>query len=70
MQLQHWYANRFRQDYQGVEELLGKIPKDLSIYTEKSVKALNAAKEAIVWDLDDSRQGGSRSVCRKPESSS
>ena len=43
-------------DYQGVEELLGKIPKDLSIYTEKSVKALNAAKEAIVWDLDDSRQ--------------
>lgn len=25
-------------DYQGVEELLGKIPKDLSIYTEKSVK--------------------------------
>lgn len=43
-------------DYQGVEELLGKIPKDLSIYTEKSVNALNAAKEAIVWDLDDSRQ--------------
>ena len=43
-------------DYQGVEELLGKIPKDLSIYTEKSVKALNVAKEAIVWDLDDSRQ--------------
>lgn len=43
-------------DYQGVEELLGEIPKDLSIYTEKSVKALNAAKEAIVWDLDDSRQ--------------
>ena len=33
-------------DYQGVEELLGKIPKDLSIYTEKSVKALNVAKEA------------------------
>lgn len=43
-------------DYQGVEELLGKIPKDLSIYTEKSVNALNVAKEAIVWDLDDSRQ--------------
>ena len=39
-----------------MEELLGEIPKDLSIYTEKSVKALNAAKEAIVWDLDDSRQ--------------
>lgn len=39
-----------------MEELLGKIPKDLSIYTEKSVKALNVAKEAIVWDLDDSRQ--------------
>ena len=32
------------------------VPADLSIYTEKSVKALNAAKEAIVWDLDDSRQ--------------
>lgn len=43
-------------DYQRVEELLGKIPKDLSIYTEKSVNALNVAKEAIVWDLDDSRQ--------------
>lgn len=44
-------------DYLGVEKRLGEIPKDLSIYTEESVKALNAAKEAIVWDLDDSRQG-------------
>lgn len=43
-------------DYLGVEKRLGEIPKDLSIYTEESVKALNAAKEAIVWDLDDSRQ--------------
>lgn len=43
-------------DYLGVEELLGEIPEDLSIYTEESVKALNAAKEAIVWDLDNSRQ--------------
>ena len=45
-------------DYQGVEELLGKIPKDLSIYTEKSVKALNAAKEAMygIWMTADRRK--------------
>ncbi len=43
-------------DYTRVDEALGKIPADLSIYTEESVNALNAAKEAIVRDLDDSRQ--------------
>lgn len=43
-------------DYQRVKELMGEIPEDLSIYTEESVKALEAAKEAIIWDLDDSRQ--------------
>ena len=43
-------------DYTEVDAALAKVPEDLSIYTEESVKALNAAKEAIVWDLDDSRQ--------------
>ena len=33
-------------DYQGVEELLGKIPKDLSIYTEKSVKSTECGKRS------------------------
>ena len=56
MQLQHWYANRFRQIIREWKNSWERFRKDLSIYTEKSVKALNAAKEAIVWDLDDSRQ--------------
>lgn len=43
-------------DYTRVDEVLGMIPEDLSIYTEESVNALNVAKEAIVRDLDDSRQ--------------
>lgn len=43
-------------DYTEVDAALAKVPEDLSIYTEESVEALNAAKEAIVWDLDDSRQ--------------
>ena len=43
-------------DYRRIDEALTMVPKDLSVYTEESVKALEAAKEAIVWDLDDSRQ--------------
>lgn len=43
-------------DYGRINEALTTIPEDLSIYTEESVKALEAAKAAIVWDLDDSRQ--------------
>ena len=33
-------------DYQGVEELLGKIPKDLSIYTEKKCKSTECGKRS------------------------
>lgn len=43
-------------DYTRVDEALGMIPEDLSVYTEESVRTLNAAKDAIVRDLDESRQ--------------
>ena len=43
-------------DYTEVDVALAKVPEDLSVYTEESVKALETAKEAIVWDLDESRQ--------------
>lgn len=43
-------------DYTKVEEALAKIPADLSIYTEESVNALMAAKEAVVYNLDINQQ--------------
>lgn len=43
-------------DYTEVDVALAKVPEDLSVYTEESVKALETAKEAIVWDLDETRQ--------------
>ncbi len=38
-------------DYSKVEEALSKIPSDLSLYTEESVKALEEVKASIRWDL-------------------
>lgn len=35
-------------DYTAVDEAIASIPADLSIYTEESVAALNAAKDAVV----------------------
>lgn len=43
-------------DYTKVEEALAKIPADLSIYTDESVNALIAAKDAVVYNLDISKQ--------------
>ena len=43
-------------DYKTVDEALGKIPEDLSLYTEASVKALNDAKTAIAWDKNVTEQ--------------
>ena len=38
-------------DYSKVEEALSKIPSDLSLYTEESVKVLEEVKASIRWDL-------------------
>ena len=35
-------------DYTAVDEAIASIPTDLSVYTEQSVAALNAAKDAVV----------------------
>lgn len=43
-------------DYKKIDEAMARIPEDLSVYTEESVRALETAKEAIVRDLDESRQ--------------
>ena len=46
-------------DYTKVDEAIEKVPADLSMYTEESVKALNAAKEAV---LEDSRKNEQATV--------
>ena len=38
-------------DYSAVDEALGKIPGDLSLYTPESVEPLLAAKDAVIRDL-------------------
>ena len=43
-------------DYAAVDAALAKIPADLSIYTDETVKAVNDAKDAVVRDLTDDRQ--------------
>ena len=40
-------------DYTKVKAALNKIPSDLSIYTDESVKLLEEAKAAINWDKLD-----------------
>ncbi len=44
-------------DYTKVDEAIGKIPNDLSKYTEESVNALNAAKDEIIRGKDITEQG-------------
>lgn len=44
-------------DYTKVEEAIEKIPADLSLYTEESVKALNTAKDAVLEDSRKNEQG-------------
>lgn len=43
-------------DYSKVDAALAKVPKDLSIYTDDSVKALNKAIKAVVRGLKASEQ--------------
>lgn len=43
-------------DYSKVDEALGKIPADLSGYTEASVQALEAARDAVVEGVGSSDQ--------------
>ena len=45
-----------KADYTKVDEANASVPKDLSIYTEKSVKALKAAQSAVTKDLDITKQ--------------
>lgn len=45
-----------KADYSKVDAALAEIPSDLSIYTEESVTKLNAAKDAVVRDLDITKQ--------------
>ncbi|MFR8853819.1 MAG: NEAT domain-containing protein [Oscillospiraceae bacterium] len=43
-------------DYSEVEKALEKIPEDLSIYTDESVKKLQAARDAVVYGKTQSQQ--------------
>ena len=43
-------------DYSKVEEAIAKIPADLSLYTDATVKALNDAKNAVVRGKDITEQ--------------
>ena len=45
-----------KADYNKVDAALGNIPKDLSFYTKESVAKLEEAKEAVVRDLDITKQ--------------
>ena len=45
-----------KADYSKVDAAISAIPSDLSIYTEESVANLNAAKDAVVRDLDITKQ--------------
>ena len=44
-------------DYSGVAKALSEIPADLSVYTDASVQALNAARNSVVYGLESSFQG-------------
>lgn len=43
-------------DYTAVNDAIGNVPDDLSIYTKESVSALNNALNDVVYDLDITRQ--------------
>ena len=43
-------------DYSAVLAILEKVPEDLSLYTESSVKVLNTVIDAIAWDLGPADQ--------------
>ena len=43
-------------DYMAVDAAIAKIPTDLSIYTDETVRAVLDAKDAVIRDLDETRQ--------------
>lgn len=43
-------------DYSSVDEAINKIPTDLSLYTDESVKVLMDAKEAVIYHFNTSQQ--------------
>lgn len=45
-----------KADYSKVDAAMAKIPKDLSIYTDKTVVALTTVKEAVIFDKDITEQ--------------
>ncbi len=45
-----------RADYSKVEEAVASVPKDLTKYTEETVRAVNEALEAVVEELDITHQ--------------
>ena len=45
-----------RADYSKVEEAVASVPKDLTKYTEETVRAVNEALEAVVEEYDITRQ--------------
>ena len=50
----HW--TMISADYTEVNKAISQIPADLSIYTEESVATLNAAKNAVKYDLSSGEQ--------------
>ena len=45
-----------KADYSKVDVAIAKIPKDLSKYTDESIKVVIDAKNAVIFDLDHSKQ--------------
>ena len=43
-------------DYSAVEAAIAKIPSDFSGYTSSSIRAVNSAKNAVVWGMDSRHQ--------------
>lgn len=62
LELMDRFSNRHRNflirpaDYSKVDAALAKVPADLSIYTEETVKAVNTAVEAVVRGLKETNQ--------------
>ena len=46
-----WDEQNIPADYEAVETAIGKIPSDLTVYTDETVSALNELKNGIDWNL-------------------
>lgn len=47
---------KLKADYSKVEEAIASVPKDLTKYTEETVRAVNEAVEAVIEELDITHQ--------------